>query len=397
MMSTNFALTKAVAGVQLLGLSKVHGALADFLNRVRLGAGRTVIFDINGEKLVWRVPLLVGDAPVGYLDLAIAPELGAPLVAVSYSPNCPWIECDIVLTARTAAREDGWDVRESDEVRFVFFNYPKVGVQFRREGREIVMIEWISWMPVRRFRRSKEGEIVHTFRCSVLDNMAPEIRYSNEVKHHVISSDLRMWGDYDIDSLFPLTGANGTLPSLAVVLAKIDVISYSEKVPRHRCFELRGQQTRSWCVPACLEMVLDFYRYEYSQRDIAKQIGLGTISYPMDLGCSAEFRVVDNLELMTNNSLVAAMNACSFQFWPEFRREIDSNRPLIVFSGDHSRVLVGYLYVLLGGRAMPLRGLMFYDPWPVNEGAIVFWESFDPLIYTTSFSSRLRRFSFNSK
>ena len=33
----------------------------------------------------------------------------------------------------------------------------------------------------------------------------------------------------------------------------------------HPCYELRGQQTSVWCVAASVQMVLDFYRYNYLQ------------------------------------------------------------------------------------------------------------------------------------
>jgi predicted RNase H-like HicB family nuclease len=43
-------------------------------------------------------------------------------------------------------------------------------------------------------------------------------------------------------------------------------LHYSTRDVTHfPCYELRGQETNVWCVGASVQMILDFYRYEYTQ------------------------------------------------------------------------------------------------------------------------------------
>ena len=54
-------------------------------------------------------------------------------------------------------------------------------------------------------------------------------------------------------------------------------------------------------------MLLDFYRYEYSQVRLAEELGLGTIEHPNGLPFSRVADVVTVIEAMTSNDLDATM------------------------------------------------------------------------------------------
>ena len=57
-----------------------------------------------------------------------------------------------------------------------------------------------------------------------------------------------------------------------------------------------------------LEMVLDFYRYEYEQTRIAADLDLGTLASPNGLPYTRDGDVVTVLEQLTGKALTAAMD-----------------------------------------------------------------------------------------
>jgi hypothetical protein len=154
------------------------------------------------------------------------------------------------------------------------------------------------------------------------------------------------------------------------------------------CFELRPQLTSVWCVAASVQMLLEFYRYEYSQVRVADELGLGTIAVPYPLPYGQEAKVVTVLHQLTSNALTAQMNWSPT--WNEFKSEIQANRPLISFVTGHSRAVAGYTEAKIAPVGhTPFRGLLVYDPWAPNVGTITRWENFDapPLIYRVTFTA----------
>jgi len=93
---------------------------------------------------------------------------------------------------------------------------------------------------------------------------------------------------------------------------------------------------------------------------------------------------------MSVNALDASMNTSpSFS---EFVTEIDANRPLISFVPSHSRTVAGYYQSYLSIIGAPaFRGLLVYDPWPVNAGVITRWENYNATTYRRTFTARVHR------
>ncbi|MBE0591804.1 MAG: C39 family peptidase [Gemmatimonadales bacterium] len=162
------------------------------------------------------------------------------------------------------------------------------------------------------------------------------------------------------------------------------------------CYELRGQLTGVWCVAASVQMILDFYRYNYDQARIAQDLGLGTLNNPNGLPYSQDGQVVTVLEDLTDDALDATMNTSPT--WAEFVAEINANRPLVSFVPGHSRTVAGYTRgpSVLGNT---FRGLLVYDPWPPSPstpptpttgGVITRWENFDAHTYRRTFTAVLQ-------
>jgi hypothetical protein len=154
------------------------------------------------------------------------------------------------------------------------------------------------------------------------------------------------------------------------------------------CYEVRGQRTGVWCVAASVEMLLDFYRYEYTQVRVAAELGLGTLSSPSGLPYARDGDVVTVIENLTSNGLDA--NMTTSPSWAEFRNEVRANRPLISFIPGHSRAVAGYMRSGLGAFGLsPFRGLLVYDPWPPNVGVVTRWENFDAASYRRTFTAHI--------
>lgn len=169
------------------------------------------------------------------------------------------------------------------------------------------------------------------------------------------------------------------------------VLHYSLRGTDHDpCYELRGQETNVWCVGASTQMLLDFYRYEYSQVRLAEELGLGTLEHPNGLPYSRVGDVVTVIEAMTSNGLDATM--ITNPSWSTFRDEIRANRPLISFVPGHSRTVAGYTrsrFTLPG--LISFRGLLVYDPWPPNAGVITRWENFATQTYQYAYTARVSK------
>jgi len=152
------------------------------------------------------------------------------------------------------------------------------------------------------------------------------------------------------------------------------------------CYELRGQLTNVWCVAASVQMVLDFYRYEYAQDRVAQALGLGTLQNPTGLPYSRDGDVVTELQNLSNDALTAAMNTAPT--WSEFVAEINANRPVVSFVPGHSRTVAGYTSTRLFSW-YSYRGLLVYDPWPPTTGVITRWENFNATTYRRTFTAQV--------
>ncbi len=379
---------KRIAWLQLVALREIGSYLADCLEEVAFAAGGSPVFDPGGELLFYRVGLLGNSGLVGLADIAAHEDLGAQLLAVTR--GLPWDDAAVKGEATDAAIKKQFQV-EGKRLKLVAFNYPKVGVQFLEGDEEIVMLQWPTWEVV---ANTEEGDSETFTRWSLLRNVPDVVARRNRAKHRELFGQfIGLLSDaVDIRELMSDPARyTKLLESLVSTDFKVRQLMYRGKGKSHACFGLRSQKNARWCVPACVQMVLDFYRYEYSQGKLARKLGQGKLATASTLPCMKNFTVVKILEKMSCQSLEAYINSCPSSFWRVATREIDRNRPSILFSAGHSRVIVGYATVLVTPKRIPLRGFLLYDPLPICTGQVTCWESVDSLPYTTLFTARLRR------
>lgn len=383
---------RKLASLELNLLNYSRAFPSGMLEGARLDVG-TPVYDLNGELLFHRVALVKNETLHGYVDVGAHPALGAPLLAAA--PGASWDEQAVVAEARRAFHEhiyEGHGQRSKvayDEIRFVAYSFPKIAIQFLREKKEIAMLECFTWIPVPSPNRDRKRLEPGNFeRWSLLDEIDERRREENTRK---FTERVRSVSELELRGFDPSLVARTVLDPIAsrIRLVWSGELHYSGRSSDHHvCYELRGQETNVWCVAASVQMVLDFYRYNYAQTKIAAQLGLGTLTNPNGLPYARVGDVVTQLQVMSSNALTAAM--ITGPSFGDFVSELNQNRPMISFIPGHSRTVAGYteslIYILgLGG----FRGLLVYDPWPPNAGVITRWENFDTQTYQYAYSARV--------
>ncbi len=392
---------KRLAGLELNDLL-LAGVLPDkVFSDSRVSSGGTRVYDVNGELLFRRVPLKRGRDELGYADIAVNAAVGYPFLAASSGQA--WNEKSLIEQAIKAARKK---VRRFsyDSVRFVAYSYPKLALQFLQKRREVLMLEVFTWQPVPPLKRRDEKQPPSNFeRWSLLEEM-PASKLRANVKR--FDKRIEQWEQVSPERRAPRRFRPEVLQAREferVVrdfeirpLIKQREIHYSPENADHSiCYELRGQITNVWCVAASVQMILDFYRYNYTQTRLATELGLGTIASPNGLPYSRDADVVTVLENMTGNALNATMNTSPT--WSQFVSEIDANRPLISFVPGHARTVAGYTTTRLT-FANRFKGLLVYDPWPpspsspvtpMTGGVVTRWENFDATTYRRTFTAEI--------
>lgn len=385
---------KRIAGLELNALNFAQ-VMPDVLEGGRIRSAGTPIYDINGTVLFHRVPIARGRRSVGFADVGGNTALGEPLLATS--TGIEWSEKKVLKEAVAAARK-GRRSLKFDKVRIVAYSYPKIAVQFLKNNREVLMLEWKTWteVPPASTLRRPEMTPSNFERWSVIDEMPAATRRSNTRK---FKKRLGIWESRRLRRIDSTMIRQKAFKRTNAILKLTDTreLHYSPRpADHHPCYELRGQQTGVWCVAASVEMLLNFYRYQYDQVRLAKELDLGTCDHPNGLPYSQVAKVVTVVEKLTSNALNATMH--TNPSWSVFRNEIRANRPLISFVPGHSRTVAGYTRSMIHlPYRLPFKGLLVYDPWPATDcdhpedgGVITKWENFATQTYQFAYSAVLK-------
>jgi Peptidase_C39 like family len=378
-----------VAGFELNFLL-ASGILSSQYEKARIPKKGTPVYDLNGEILFYRLPLVKNKLELGYADLACNEAMGEPLLGVTIDRS--WNEQELLATGVKMAVKQRKGLKY-DVVRFVAYSYPKIALQFLTDGKEVIMLELFTWIevPPASNKDRKPQEPSNFERWSLIEEMPKDVlrRRAKSFKERV-----DLWENKEFKRLNPAVITSEFFNPRIFAFQRNDTreIHYSENnLDHHICYELRGQQTNVWCVAASVEMILNFYRFEYNQVRLASELGLGTISSPVGLPYADDPLVVTVIENLSSNVLDATM--FGIQPWTFYRNEIRANRPLISFIPGHSRTVAGYTeqsLVFFGTTVVLFRGLLVYDPWPPNAGVITRWENFTTQTYRRAYSAVLK-------
>jgi hypothetical protein len=155
--------------------------------------------------------------------------------------------------------------------------------------------------------------------------------------------------------------------------------NYNE-VRSHHCFVLQGQEVDDYCAVATCQMILCYYRYYYTQNQIAPALG-----YNAGSGCPSDQS--PGYKSLTCNHLDAAFD--STPTFSEAKAQIDALHPFKSGITGHARACAGYSRNLLTG----VNSLYIYDPWPWNANfklaGTVTWEDWDSSVKTNFVTTKL--------
>src|SRR5215467_10180782 len=259
------------------------GVLPAAFDGGRIGKG-TSVYDVNGEELYARFPIVHGKESLGWVDVASHPIFGAAVLGGA--AGAEWNPEAMIDAASRAARKAR--LKKWSSTRFVAYSFPKLAVQFLgAEHEELLMLELHTWARVPEKRQREANEPPGNFeRWSLIEETPPKVRRTNEraFKAAIERSEKALGRLLPKVSAIPLdrdriVAALGSVFALIRVVSDSRELHFSTRNADHEpCFELRGQETNVWCVGASVQMVLDFYRYQYIQTRIAVELGLGTLS-----------------------------------------------------------------------------------------------------------------------
>lgn len=351
-----------LARMQLAFLQRTQALPKQCRTSLKLGDSSTPLLDIDGRETLLRVPLL-HDRPgvVGYADIALVPDLGT--ILLSLSRGKAWDEQAIRSAAARCGLAPGGP--------FVAYAYPRVGLGLGSQAGMQAVYDWPSGKVVVIGEPSAEG-LPRTHSFSLVGSLPENLRSSNRMQYEILTK------------IFSVEQQREDIESLG--LAVQEDIRYSRLAASHPCFELRYQHVREWCVPASVEMLLAFYRYDYEQEEIARELGQeDSNGNQSELAPGNEYKVVEVLSLLTRAALQVRMYPREGSFWAVIKGEISADRPLILFSGAHSRVVTGYSESAVGAQL--IRALTLYDPAETE----VCWEYYNPSRELVLFSAALRK------
>lgn len=360
--------------------------------RSRVAARPMVIYDLSGLPLFYDFPVRRGRLYTGVIRTPANKALGDSVVSTQVTPP-------------------GWDMRVARnelqrlmgkkhprhavrKISLVCYSYPKLAlsaelVSPRRETMTLLMDvgDFTEISPEPGPIQEELGQVPY----SVL-NEIPEERVKggpeiwNKVNQEV--EDLfRRENELEPSRMYTLVPAE-RLRVIDTVITKRKLIQlYTERVldfcchgggcRDHECFCLHPQENSVHCARASAQMMLCYWRYCYSQQQIAQAYGV-----PVDQLTPAS-AIVPGLESLTNNCFDATRHNTAN--WANCENEINERRPFMSCTPGHARACAGTKKwnIWIVNTPQP-RYLYIFDPWPSNTGAI-YWENFNTTTYSTSY------------
>jgi hypothetical protein len=357
--------------------------------RSRLLKEPTKIYDINGELLFLDFPVrsaAIAEGDMGYVRASASKEVGTSIISYELGPKS-W-DFDAAVKKLKPLFSRSFPKLKIVETKLVCYSYPKLGVMFSAvdasgaSTRHIFDVASLKPVPERK------GEAVEGFYAwSYLDS-APEGAKNTRLRQY----------EENKKSLGEIPEREKALMLKTAVLGKYVskytdiIISWFEKKllqycthynytePRsHHCFVLQGQQVDDYCAVATCQMILCYYRYYYTQDQIAPALNYAPGGCPADQSAGYETLTCNHLDATFDTSPT----------WAEIKSQIDALHPLKSGISGHARACAGYYRNLF----MKSNSLYIYDPWPNNVdyklAGTVKWEDWNSITHTNCVYTKL--------
>jgi hypothetical protein len=382
--------------VAIAALQAVSGQLPGLEDwqRATVRKRPTSIFDINGKLLFLDYPVARGTEVVGKVRGAASRVLGPPVVSL-VRENASWDYAKSAEALNTRMRKEypNWKIRST---KLVCYSYPKLGVMYNvtnpggKQARLIFDIASLNLIPeATPESRGREGAYAWSFYDMLLDEQRAERldQYQKIDRRRLeISPDTRqlMVAAQSLVAINELIV--GRFPGWATVTRQLQFCNHylHTEARSHHCFSLHGQQVDDYCALATCQMILDYYRYYYTQDQIAPALDYSHAAR----GCPSDQSA--GYESLSNNHLDATYD--STPSFAEAQTQIDALRPFKSGVPHHARACAGYSYTSFLGNVTS-QSLYIYDPWPWNAdfkaGGAVYWENWNAVTRTNCVYTRL--------
>lgn len=348
------------------------------------------IFDINGKPLFYDYTIKKGAETIGTVRTGASRILGSPVIAYEIGPR--YWDFEVTVKKLTPRVKKEYPRQKILGTKLVCYSYPKLGVMFEiideqgRQSRLIFDVADLSLIPEKPPKPGVEGAYAWSF----YDSLPEDVR---KIK-------LKRYDQLDKWRLEIPEKTRKNIRIARTLTPFVDVIKWPIKktvtkqlqfcthynyneARSHHCFVLHAQQRNDYCAVATCQMVLCYYRYYYTQDQIAPALNYGPGGCPPDQSAGYEQLSCNHLDATYDTSPT----------WEEARDQIDALHPMKSGVPGHARACAGYSYVwwLFGGIAD--RKLYIYDPWPWNAdyklGGAVYWEDWDSITHTNYVFTRL--------
>jgi hypothetical protein len=324
------------------------------------------VYDIDGFLLFYLFRTQSpGESRPSWVRAAADQAVGPAILSVD-TPRSPWDPAVSMDRASALASEQFEGTLGTPQL--VCYSYPKIGVRIPVGDSDSVIYDAVSLARVPEREPGNESFGTWSFHQTVVE---PQVAERQEIWKR---DNNRM------TELGPIAGP-ADVPAPAPPHVASRLIRYSPTCDSHDCFALYRQETEIFCTVACAQMILDFYRYNFSQNDIANQIGVQAGSpLPED---PAEKNAY---EALSNGGLSATIQ--SPPIWDDAKAEIEANRPFRDGIVGHARVCTGWIEESDATTGQILaRKLQLYDPWPENPdpcaGGQYVWERWETTTHTS--------------
>ena len=354
--------------------------------RLSLNAKAIEIFDINGKPLFYDFALQSGKEQVATVRASANNSIGAPVVSIRYGAQKWKLETSKRQIAEIIKKK--FRKYSIKSTMLVCYSYPKIGLQVQliqdNDTRVLIFdISDFSIIPDKPPKEDSEGAYSWSYLDSINKRTIPARKkryaeFANQAK--------RVFGKAYGPDIYGISEIVKVIDIAKLVIKtriekKLQFCTHykHDEDGSHHCFILHAQQVNDYCSVATCQMILCYYRYYYTQNEIAPELG-----YSAGSGCPAD--VSAGYEALSNNHINATYDSSAT--WNEARNQINLLQPMKSGVPGHARAIAGYsknLFTLLNSSNEDKK-LYVYDPWPWNAdlkaGGDIYWEDWDSITHT---------------
>ncbi len=357
----------------------------------KLSKTPTRIYDLNGSLLFCDYSVKKGVESLGTVRMAASNVLGATTIAYELDPR-RWNYKDAVKKLRVMLAKK-YKNKRIINTKLICYSYPKIGVMVNMKDKNNVRTRLIfdiaSLTLIPEGKPDLEGAVAWSYYAAVKDNARASglKRFAKLEKARLqIPAKVRK----EVLKRVPISTITKKLvwPIKFQRVRELEFCSHyrSTEARSHHCFVLHAQQVNDYCAVATCQMILCYYRYYYTQEEIAPSCG-----YSAGGGCPPDSSA--GYETMSNNHIEATYDSSAN--WSEAKAELDKLHPMKSGTPGHARAVAGYSYLQhLFPFKIKERKLLVYDPWPwdldYKLGGSVSWEDWNSVTHTNFIYTKLK-------